>query len=141
MIPLFYSIGAGRVAALPLDARQHEEFFLTAAQSLFAVALLLGLQLSLRSGLILLGLFGVQAGLAFISQNNESFTIGVLTALAWVYLVGAVGLFVWQRQQLLEYLKVGLFNRAAPIRIAADHPKVHHDPQIQPADRDSSKLE
>jgi cation:H+ antiporter len=43
MIPLAYALGAGRVLHFELDARQHEEFFLTAAQSLFAVALLLRL--------------------------------------------------------------------------------------------------
>lgn len=36
MLPIAMSIGAGRVMSLPLDARQHEEFFLTAAQSVFA---------------------------------------------------------------------------------------------------------
>ncbi|MBD8906519.1 sodium:proton exchanger, partial [Methylorubrum zatmanii] len=40
MLPLAMSVGAGSLTALPLDARQAEEFFLTAAQSLFALALL-----------------------------------------------------------------------------------------------------
>lgn len=44
-MPLAMSIGAGSVSALPLDTRQSEEFFLTAAQSLFGVALLLRFRL------------------------------------------------------------------------------------------------
>lgn len=38
MLPLAMSLGAGGLTALPLDARQHEEFLLTAAQSLWSRA-------------------------------------------------------------------------------------------------------
>ena len=47
MLPLVYSFGIGAPTALPLDQRQQDEILLTAAQSLFAVALLLDLRLSL----------------------------------------------------------------------------------------------
>ncbi|MHB1416512.1 MAG: sodium:calcium antiporter, partial [Chloroflexota bacterium] len=40
MLPLVYAAGLGRLSPLGLDARQTGEVFLTAAQSLFAVALL-----------------------------------------------------------------------------------------------------
>jgi cation:H+ antiporter len=118
-IPLFYSLGAGRVLAFPLDARQHEEFFLTAAQSLFAVALLLRLRLSLPSALVLFGLFGLQLGLAFAFHNNEARSIVVLNGLAWVYLVLAVGLFGWNRLALLKMGGIGLLNRSHPETEAA----------------------
>lgn len=114
MIPLFYSLGAGHLAALPLDARQHEEFFLTAAQSLFAVGLLLKLRLTLLSGLILFGLFMVQFILGFVFQDDEAITIGLLTGLAWLYLVGAVGLFLWQRVNVWQFIRVGLLNKEDP---------------------------
>lgn len=114
MIPLFYSLGAGHVGALPLDARQHEEFFLTAAQSLFAVALLLRLRLSLASGLVLLGLFSVQLGLAFVFRTDEARTIQTLTGMAWFYLALAAGMLVWNRQGLRDYLRVGLLAGVTP---------------------------
>jgi cation:H+ antiporter len=60
MLPLVYSVGLGGIAALPLDARQQEEVLLTAAQSLFAVVLLLDLRLSLVGASALFGLFVVQ---------------------------------------------------------------------------------
>ena len=113
-IPLFYSLGAGRVLAFPLDARQHEEFFLTAAQSLFAVALLLRLRLSLQSALVLLGLFGLQLGLAFAFHDNEARSIVALTAMAWLYLALAAVLFAWNRLALLRYAGTGLLNRGEP---------------------------
>ncbi len=114
MIPLFYSLGAGRIGFLPLDARQHEEFFLTAAQSLFAVGLLLELRLTLPGALALLGLFGIQLGLGFLFRDDETQTIRVLTVMAWLYLVLAAALFIWQRAALVRYLQVGLLNRPVP---------------------------
>ena len=60
MLPLVYSIALGRPDALPLDQRQRDEVLLTAAQSLFAVALLLDLRLSLIGAGALFGLFVLQ---------------------------------------------------------------------------------
>ncbi len=60
MLPLVYSIALGRPDALPLDQRQRDEVLLTAAQSLFAVSLLLDLRLGLPGAATLLGLFLVQ---------------------------------------------------------------------------------
>lgn len=112
MIPLAYALGAGRVLHFELDARQHEEFFLTAAQSLFAVALLLRLQLKLGSAGLLLGLFSGQFALAWVLQRNEARTMQVLTLVGWVYLALAAGLFWWSRARLGEHLRVGLLARA-----------------------------
>ena len=106
MLPLAMSVGAGSLTALPLDARQAEEFFLTAAQSLFALALLLRLRLGLWSALALAGLFGIQVGLAFWYRGDEARTVATLTALAWVYLGLAVVLFVLNGRRLLEVVRV-----------------------------------
>jgi cation:H+ antiporter len=114
MIPLAYSLGAGTLGALPLDLRQREEFFLTAAQSLFGLALLLCLRLSLKSAFALLGLFLVQFGLAFYFHNDESRTIVVLTFMAWLYLVLAAGIFTWNYRCLIECFRTGLFPQTAP---------------------------
>ncbi len=111
MIPLAFSVGAGRLAALPLDARQHEEFFLTAAQSLFAIALLLRLRLSLPSALVLLGLFASQFGLDFAFRNNEPRAIAALTLFAWGYLLLAALMFVWNWKWLGRGLRAGLLGQ------------------------------
>jgi cation:H+ antiporter len=60
MLPLVYSVALGQAAPLPLDERQRDEVLLTAAQSLFAVSLLLDLRLSLVGAGTLFGLFAVQ---------------------------------------------------------------------------------
>jgi cation:H+ antiporter len=59
-LPVVYSASVGEVASLPLDNRQAQEFFLTSAQSIFAVVLLLRLWISFRSSLVLLFLFVAQ---------------------------------------------------------------------------------
>lgn len=60
MLPLVYSVALGQPDALPLDLRQRDEVLLTAAQSLFAVTLLLDLRLSLIGAGALFGLFVTQ---------------------------------------------------------------------------------
>lgn len=60
MLPLVYAIALGAPEPLPLDARQRDEVLLTAGQSLFAVALLLDLRLSVVGAGALFGLFAVQ---------------------------------------------------------------------------------
>jgi cation:H+ antiporter len=59
-LPLAYSWSAGEVAGLPLDTRQQEEVLLTAAQSLFAVGVLVSLSLSRTEAIALFALFIIQ---------------------------------------------------------------------------------
>src|SRR5205085_10264165 len=54
-LPLAYSVGAGRLAALPLDSRQVAEVLLTAAQSMFGIAILASMSLSLLEAGLLAG--------------------------------------------------------------------------------------
>lgn len=108
MLPLAMSIGAGATTALPLDARQTEEFFLTAAQSLLGVALLLRLRLGIWSALALAVLFVSQLVLAYHFRDDEARTIVTLSILAWVYLGLAGVLFVANGSSLIGILRVGL---------------------------------
>jgi len=59
-LAIVYSISMLSPSSLPLDARQREEIFLTAAQSLFATAVILDLVVSRLEGLLLLVLFLIQ---------------------------------------------------------------------------------
>lgn len=84
MLPLIYSVGLGHPGALPLDGRQQDEILLTAAQSLFAVLLLLDLRLSLVGAGLLFGMFAAQ----FIFAD-------IRVEMSIVYLVaGAVAIFI-----------------------------------------------
>jgi cation:H+ antiporter len=55
-----YSVSLGRYGALPLDVHQSAEIWLTAAQSLFALTVLVTFTISVREALALLGLFSAQ---------------------------------------------------------------------------------
>lgn len=90
MLPLIYAISLGAPEPMPLDARQREEVLLTAAQSLFAVILLLDLRLSLWGAGMIFGLFAVQ----FIFPDQRvavSLGYGILSVLALALMRGTAG--------------------------------------------------
>jgi cation:H+ antiporter len=60
MLPLAYSLSAGHLGTMHLDARQTEEIFLTSAQSLFAIAVLANLSFSLAEAGMIFALFVTQ---------------------------------------------------------------------------------
>ncbi len=60
MLPLVFSISVGSPSGLILDARQQEEVFLTSAQSLFALAVILNFRMSVWEAFGLIFLFVTQ---------------------------------------------------------------------------------
>jgi cation:H+ antiporter len=97
-LPIAFAISSGTLHGLPIIARQREEVLLTAAQSLFAVATLCNLSMSLREAWFLFGLFWAQflTG-AFIPEHLHgielvSFSVAYLLLAAWVTLKDRKGL-------------------------------------------------
>jgi cation:H+ antiporter len=60
MLPMVFALSSGEVAPMVMDSRQSEEILLTAAQSLFAVAILANLSFSLTEAAIVFVLFTTQ---------------------------------------------------------------------------------
>ncbi|MGH7960712.1 MAG: sodium:calcium antiporter, partial [Candidatus Binatia bacterium] len=89
MLPLAYCLSSGQIQPMHMDARQVEEIFLTAAQSLFAVVVILSLSFSLNEAMILLVLFVTQ--LFFTSTEARLYY-------AYGYLVLAVGMAFLMRE-------------------------------------------
>lgn len=114
MLPIVYSVAAGRLDALPLDARQREEFFLTAAQSAFAFTVLLRLRLGVVGALALFALFAGQLGVSFALRADEARSIRVLTGAAWVYLALAALTLLWNGRRAWDLARVGLLDRPPP---------------------------
>jgi cation:H+ antiporter len=94
-LPIVFSIFAGMIHGLPLDAQQRVELFVTAAQSVFAVAIVASRAVSRTEAWVMLGLFVAQlaeSGLAELGhlteQQSHQARIGVgivfLLAGAWV---------------------------------------------------------
>lgn len=69
MLPLAYSLSSGALKPITLDPRQTEEIFLTAAQSLFAVAVLSDLKFSLKEAFGVAFLFLTQAVYPFFEKQ------------------------------------------------------------------------
>jgi cation:H+ antiporter len=82
---------------MALDARQCEEVFLTAAQSLFGVVVLSNLRFSVREALILFVLFTVQALYPFLEPWTSWPSVYVRTAFAWVYLGLSLSVVVYSQ--------------------------------------------
>jgi cation:H+ antiporter len=60
MLPVVFMVSGGRLGPMEMDQRQVEEMFLTAAQSLFAVAILANLSFSLFEATVIFVLFATQ---------------------------------------------------------------------------------
>jgi cation:H+ antiporter len=105
-LPIVFAISAGALTGLPLDTVQREELFLTAAQSVFAIAVLANRRISVREGLALLGLFLGQFILGGVLPESvhelERLIVGV------VYLVLAAGMLFQQRRYLRPLAHDGL---------------------------------
>ena len=95
-LPIAFALSGDTLDGLPLDTRQREEVFLTAAQSLFAVAILVSLSLSRTEVAGLFGLFALQ----FLIPISE-----VRLAIAILYVVLALALLWRQRQHLRSSLR------------------------------------
>jgi cation:H+ antiporter len=82
-IPLVYAISGGAIKNFQLDTLQDHELYLTAAQSIFAVAVLVNLRLNRTEGILLVALFAAQ----LIVEQIRMQVAAVYVGLAIVYLV------------------------------------------------------
>lgn len=101
-LPAAYCLSTGSTAPMPLDARQAQEVFLTSAQSLFGLMLIMNLSFSLAEALALLFLFGAQI---FFPQSAARY------GFAFAYLGLSVMLFAAQasrRGSILALLRRAL---------------------------------
>jgi cation:H+ antiporter len=101
MLPVVYSISAGNIGGMHMDDRQVEELFLTAAQSLFAVAVLANLSFTLLEATIVFLLFSTQL---FFPDPHFRFYYSIF------YVILAVGLVI-VKKDVRDGL-CGLFSRA-----------------------------
>lgn len=96
-IPLVYAISGGAIKPFVLDTFQDHELFLTAAQSLFAVAVLVNLKMSKTNGWLLFILFMAQ-----LIVEQIRIEVGI------VYLILALIYHILHRKSLLPAAKMGL---------------------------------
>jgi cation:H+ antiporter len=119
-IPIVFALASGSLHGLPIDAQQRFELLLTAAQSLFAVSLLITLSLTGWGAAALFVLFTTQfVGSITLPTDVDRVLIAVLSG---VYILLAIGMFVWRRRDLVRTTRDGLVTPfdelAEPERVA-----------------------
>jgi cation:H+ antiporter len=104
-LPLVFVIAGGSTRGLPLDSLQREELFLTAAQSVFAVAVLTSRSINVREAYLLFGLFIGQFVLGGVLPEDihhwERISVGI------AYMVLATFILFQQRRAVRPLLRDG----------------------------------
>lgn len=106
ILPVVFAMSAGSLAGLPIDTVQREELLLTAAQSVFAVSLVVTGRLTRKGAWALLGLFTAQFLAAWTAPADLAGTVRL--SIAAVYLVLGVVLLGIRRAHLVRVLRTGL---------------------------------
>jgi cation:H+ antiporter len=104
-LPIVFALASSSHHGLPIDPAQREELLLTAAQSVFAVAILANLSISVREALALFGLFWAQFLLGAVIPDSAHGVERVVVAA--VYLLLATCIFVRDRHRLPHLLRDG----------------------------------
>ncbi|WP_435184960.1 sodium:calcium antiporter [Halobellus sp. EA9] len=105
-LAVVYSISLGAIGVLPFDFKQAAEIWLTAAQSFFALAILVNFRISVREAVVLLVLFVSQVLIEFAfiriypEALAETYSIYVLLAYTALYVVLGVALLATRREEL-----------------------------------------
>ncbi len=105
-LPIVFAIASGSLHGLPVLARQREELLLTAAQSVFALAILVDRTLSVREGWALFGLFWSQFLLGALLPDSAHGT--ELVVVSCVYLALAAVLLARKHKDLVPLIRDGL---------------------------------
>ncbi|MFL6295493.1 MAG: sodium:proton exchanger [Actinomycetes bacterium] len=103
--PLVFAIASGSLHGLPVEPAQREEILLTAAQTVFAVAILVNLSISLREAFALFGLFWAQFILgAVVPASSKGIELLALSAL---YILLGAWLLIRKRGDFRHLLRDG----------------------------------
>jgi cation:H+ antiporter len=105
-IPIVFALASGSLHGLPLDAQQRFELLLTAAQSLFAVSLLITLSLTAWGAVALFVLFTIQF-VASLTLPAEADRV-LVAALSALYILLAIGIFAARHRDLVRTTRDGL---------------------------------
>jgi cation:H+ antiporter len=107
MLPVVYAVSAGQFGPMVMDNRQMEEMFLTAAQSLFAVAVLANLSFSLGEALVIFVLFSAQ-----LIMPDPRFRY----YFSYLYVAVTIGLIIFKRDT--RHSMLALFQRRHSPQVA-----------------------
>lgn len=104
-LPVVFGLAAGGLHGLPIDAHQREELLLTAAQSFFALAVLVTLSITTREAILLFTLFWAQFLIGAIVP--ESWTAAERIGVSIAYIALGLALFARDRHLIGPLLRDG----------------------------------
>ncbi len=110
-LPIVFSIFAGVLHGLPLDSVQRVELFVTAAQSVFAVAIVSSRAVSRTEAWVMLGLFVAQlaeSGLAELGHISEQASLQARIGVGIVFLLAALWVLRTDYKPFLVNVRDGL---------------------------------
>jgi cation:H+ antiporter len=116
-LPIVFAISSASLHGLPIETRQREELFLTAAQSFFALAILSNLSMSVREAWVLFGLFWAQFIVGGILP--EDLHVVSRVGVGGVYLVAGIVVLLRDRERIRRLLRDG-FRASHAELVAAD---------------------
>jgi len=123
-IPIVFALSAGTTDGLPLETSQRFELLLTAAQSLFAVSLLVDLSLTIWGAGGLLSLFLVQFVVSVVAPDlNEPTIIG----LSILYAVLAIAQLATHWRRTVQVVKDGLVTPFSKLERLAEQLGAEHE--------------
>ncbi|RCW46012.1 cation:H+ antiporter [Halopolyspora algeriensis] len=104
-LPLVFAISALTMHGLPIDTQQRFELLITAAQSLFAVSILIDRSLTFKGAIALLSLFLVQFFVS-VSAGTQVNRITIIV-LSILYGILAIAQFAWNYRNTIQTVKDG----------------------------------
>ncbi len=105
MLPLVYNLSLGRITPMAMDARQSEEIFLTAAQSLFALVVIANLRFSITEALLLFVLFATQLFFTSTEARNIYAVMYIALSAGWLLVVKG------NRRGFADMFRIALIRR------------------------------
>ncbi|WP_114579585.1 sodium:calcium antiporter [Saliphagus sp. LR7] len=109
-LAVVYSLAVGHIGTLSFDQKQAAEIWITAAQSFFAIAILMNFEISAREAVVLLVLFVSQVAAefyviqAYAGATEATLSLSLLYVFTGVYILLGLGLFVSRSGSLRELL-------------------------------------
>ena len=118
-LPLAFSISGGTLSPLEFDARQQGEVLLTAAQSLFAIAIFMSLSMHYREAALLAVLYGSQLFFFDTTVRLGYSSFYLLLALIWLFRERPLLPDLWRatRETVLQAPAVNPKNDRPPPRL------------------------
>ncbi len=104
-LPIVFALASSSAHGLPIDAHQREELLLTAAQSFFALAVLVTLSISMREALLLFTLFWAQFVIGGLVP--EEWEAAERIGVSGVYILLGLAIFARERRLIGPLLRDG----------------------------------